>query len=41
MLMRIRSSQPADLPQLMQIYETARRFMQETGNAGQWVDGYP
>ena len=41
MLMRIRPSQPADLPQLMQIYETARRFMQETGNGGQWVDGYP
>ena len=41
MLIRIHPSQPADLPQLMQIYETARRFMQQTGNAGQWVDGYP
>lgn len=41
MLVRIRPSQPADLPQLMQIYDTARRFMQQTGNAGQWVDGYP
>ncbi len=39
--MKIRQSQYTDLPQLLQIYETARRFMQQTGNAGQWVDGYP
>ncbi|HHV84340.1 MAG TPA: GNAT family N-acetyltransferase [Petrimonas sp.] len=39
--MRIRPARHADLPRLMQIYETARRFMQQTGNAGQWVDGYP
>ena len=39
--MRIRPSTHSDLPQLLQIYETARRFMQQTGNAGQWVDGYP
>lgn len=39
--MRIRPTQIDDLPQLLQIYETARRFMVETGNGGQWVDGYP
>ena len=39
--MRIRPSTHSDLPQLLQIYETARRFMQQTGNARQWVDGYP
>ena len=39
--MRIRPSTHSDLPQLLQIYETARRFMQQTGNAGQWMDGYP
>lgn len=38
---QIRPSIYSDLPHLMQIYETARRFMQQTGNAGQWVDGYP
>ncbi|MDO5523454.1 MAG: GNAT family N-acetyltransferase [Bacteroidia bacterium] len=38
---RIRPSTHADLPQLLQIYETARRFMQQTGNAGQWIAGYP
>lgn len=41
MITRIRPTTYADLPQLMQIYETARRFMRETGNAGQWIDGYP
>lgn len=38
---QIRPSTYSDLPQLLQIYETARQFMQHTGNAGQWIDGYP
>lgn len=39
--MNIRKSTPQDLDILMPIYEIARRFMQETGNPGQWIDGYP
>lgn len=38
---QIRSSTYSDLPQLLQIYKTARQFMKQNGNAGQWVDGYP
>lgn len=37
----IRPTTLEDLPQLMQIYDTARRFMQQIGNAGQWTEGYP
>lgn len=39
--MNIRKSTPQDLDILMNIYEIARRFMQKTGNPGQWIDGYP
>lgn len=37
----IRPTTLGDLPRLMQIYETARRFMQQTGNGSQWTGGYP
>ena len=30
-----------DLPQILQIYEYARKFMRESGNASQWKDGFP
>ena len=30
-----------DLPQLMQIYESARRFMRKNGNLTQWQGGFP
>ena len=30
-----------DLSEVMQIYETARRFMKETGNPDQWGEIYP
>lgn len=30
-----------DMPQIMAIYEQARQFMKETGNATQWKDNYP
>lgn len=41
MAFQIRSTTYEDLSHVMQIYETARLFMQRTGNAGQWTDGYP
>lgn len=41
MTFRIRPATFADLPQLMCIYETARRFMREHGNGEQWGNGYP
>ncbi len=37
----IRPTTLEDLPQLIQIYDIARRFMQQIGNAGQWTKGYP
>ena len=39
--MKIRNSTPADLPAMEAIYADARRFMAESGNPTQWVDGYP
>lgn len=40
-LMQIRPSSITDLPKLMAIYEKAREFMRQSGNATQWTDGYP
>lgn len=31
----------ADVPELQRIYASARRYMAATGNANQWIDGYP
>ena len=31
----------SDLDRLMEIFDTARRFMASTGNANQWINGYP
>ena len=39
--MQIRTAHAADLPQLLNLYEQARRFMVQTGNPTQWGDGYP
>jgi len=39
--MEIRKTQLEDIDVLMKIYDRARRFMQETGNGNQWIDGYP
>ena len=39
--MLIREAVRGDLPRLMKIYAYARRFMASTGNAHQWIDGYP
>ena len=41
MKIRIRLATLSDLNKLMGIFDTARRFMQSTGNANQWINGYP
>ena len=38
---RIRPAAPADLGELMRIFDSARRFMRSTGNMHQWAGGYP
>lgn len=37
----IRPAAEADLPQILNIYAAARRFMAESGNPNQWTGGYP
>lgn len=37
----IRSAVPADLPRILEIYDSARGFMRRRGNSVQWVNGYP
>ena len=39
--MEIRQATAADLPQIMDIFEQARRFMRQTGNPTQWGPDYP
>lgn len=41
MKLRIRKTAPEDLDTVMRIYERAVRFMAESGNPNQWVNGYP
>lgn len=37
----IRLAKYDDLPEIMLIYEGARRFMKRSGNPNQWINGYP
>lgn len=37
----IRLAKPADLPEILKIYEAARQFMAQNGNASQWGRAYP
>lgn len=37
----VRKTTVDDIAALMVIYDNARRFMQHTGNANQWIAGYP
>ena len=37
----IRMAEFTDLEDILAIYATARRFMEENGNPTQWKDGYP
>lgn len=39
--MEIRLATTADLPTIMNIYETARQTMRNNGNRSQWINGYP
>lgn len=39
--MEIRHTQPTDLPELLEIFANARRFMAENGNPNQWGDHTP
>lgn len=41
MIKLIRPTTLSDLPEVMEMYEIARKFMREQGNSGQWVNGYP
>ena len=36
--MKIRKTIRSDIPEVAEIYENARRFMRESGNANQWVE---
>ncbi|WP_302978519.1 GNAT family N-acetyltransferase [Paraprevotella clara] len=39
--MNIRPAQFTDMPDIMGIFDHARKFMRENGNPYQWIDGYP
>lgn len=39
--MNIRKACIADLQEMMEIYDLARKFMVQTGNPTQWKNGYP
>ena len=40
-MIQIRPSTPADLPTLMDLYDSGRRIMRGSGNLHQWTKGYP
>lgn len=37
----VRPAEEKDLPAMMEVYDTARRFMRKSGNMNQWINGYP
>ena len=37
----IRSAQIEDLPEIRRVYDSAKRYMNQTGNPNQWKVGYP
>ena len=39
--MNIRHARPDDLGKILEIYQYARTVMAQSGNPGQWVNGYP
>ncbi len=39
--LRIRPTEPADVPAVLAIYDTARAFMAQNGNPTQWAGAYP
>lgn len=40
-MINIRQTECHDLKDVMAIYASARKFMQEHGNPNQWINGYP
>ena len=40
-MIQIRKSTLADLPALMDLYDSGRRIMRRNGNMHQWTKGYP
>ena len=40
-MIKIRQAVIGDMDRLMAIFERAREFMRSTGNANQWINGYP
>ncbi|MCD7898551.1 MAG: GNAT family N-acetyltransferase [Bacteroides sp.] len=41
MELKIRKARLNEIDQLMNIYDYARQYMQQTGNSNQWINGYP
>lgn len=41
MEIKIRKAEETDIERLMEIFAIARDFMKSTGNASQWINGYP
>ncbi|HIX16157.1 MAG TPA: GNAT family N-acetyltransferase [Candidatus Hungatella pullicola] len=39
--MKVRRTEEKDIEIILNIYDKARRFMADNGNASQWVNGYP
>lgn len=39
--MKIRKTEKTDIERIMEIFSIAREFMKSTGNANQWINGYP
>jgi hypothetical protein len=39
--MEIRPARLEEIEEIMKIYDKAKAFMMESGNPGQWVNGYP
>ena len=37
----ITEAKPADIPEIMQVMEAAKKIMRQSGNMHQWVEGYP
>ena len=37
----IREAKTADIPEIMQVMEAAKKIMRQSGNMHQWADGYP
>ncbi len=39
--MNIRKAKTEEIDAIMEVFDAAKRFMRQTGNDKQWIDGYP